>query len=332
MKVLSKNLTALNILLFSCLFGAFAQTKVIFDTDFGGDADDLGALCILHHFIDTKECDLLAVMVWSQEKYAVPAIDAVNKFYGHNEIPIGVRKGTPFYEAWNYCKPIADSFPSELDFNTAADATVLYRQLLAKADDHSIVIVPVGPLANIQNLINSPADDLSPLTGKELIHQKVKEFVVMGGQFPSGENEWNFNGNMPGVTKFVFDNIDVPVILSGFEVGAAIKTGEVFNKIDHQTPLYVGFMHFSKNASWINQDFKGKILNNSTFDQTAVMYAVRKNTKNCWELVNGGVCIPDEKGGNTWETIPNSNHSYLKLIKDPQEMATYIESLMLHNE
>ena len=309
-----------------------AQVKVIFDTDFGGDADDLGALCILHHFIDTRECDLLAVMVWSQEKYVVPAIDAINRFYEHPDIPIGVRKGTPFYEVWNYSKPIADSFPHQLDFNSAADATILYRQLLAKADDHSIVIVPVGPLANIQNLINSPADTISPLTGKELIHKKVKEFVVMGGQFPSGKDEWNFNGNMPGVTKYVFENIDVPVTFSGYEIGIAIQSGEVFNNIDHHTPLYVGFMHFSKNASWINQNFKGKILNNNTFDQTAVLYAVRKNKNHCWELVTDGICVPDEKGGNTWQLKENSNHAYLKLAKDPEEMAAYIESLMLHNE
>lgn len=319
-------------ILFSCSSGTNAPVKVIFDTDFGGDADDLGALCVFHHFMDTKEAELLAVTVWTQEQYAVPAIDAVNRFYGRPNIPIGVRKGTPFYEPWNYSKPIADSFPHQVDFNSAADAIVLFRQILSKADDHSIVIVPTGPLANIQNLINSPGDSISPLTGKELIHQKVKEFVVMGGQFPSGKNEWNFNGGMPGVTKFVFENIDIPVTFTGFEVGKAIQTGEVFNEIDHHTPLYIGFMHFSQNASWINENFKGKILDNNTFDETAALYAVRKNTDHCWEVVTGGVCVPDEKGGNTWEPKANSNHAYLKLTKDPEEMATYMESLMLHTE
>lgn len=332
MKTTIRRIVLLSTLIFNLFIGATAQVKIIFDTDIGGDADDLGALCVLNHFIDTGECELLAVMAWTQEQYAVPAIDAINRFYGHPDIPIGVRKGSPYHEAWNYNKPIADAFPHKVDFNSAADATLLYRKILAKAADHSIVIVPVGPLANIQNLINSPADDISPLSGKELIHQKVKEFVVMGGQFPSGKDEWNFNGNMPGVTKFVFENIDVPVTFSGFEVGIAIQTGEVFNEIDHHTPLYVGFMHFSKNASWINENFKGKILNNNTFDQTAVLYAVRKNTNHCWEVVSGGVCVPDEKGGNTWVPKTNSNHAYLKLAKDPEEMATYIEALMLHKE
>ena len=38
--------------------GSRAQTRIIFDTDIGGDADDLGALAMLHHFVDSKECKL----------------------------------------------------------------------------------------------------------------------------------------------------------------------------------------------------------------------------------------------------------------------------------
>ena len=59
-----------------------AQPKIIFDTDFGGDADDLGALVMLHHFMNRGECDLLAVMCWNVEPSAVSAIDAVNRFTG----------------------------------------------------------------------------------------------------------------------------------------------------------------------------------------------------------------------------------------------------------
>jgi len=46
-----------------------AQTKIIFDTDFGGDADDLGALAMLHHFVDKEECELAAIMCWSLQEY-----------------------------------------------------------------------------------------------------------------------------------------------------------------------------------------------------------------------------------------------------------------------
>jgi hypothetical protein len=309
---------------------SFSQAKIIFDTDFGGDVDDLGALVMLNNFVDKGECELLAVMCWTTETYAVSAVDAVNRFYKHNDILIGTRKADTSYQAWNYCKPIADKFPHKLSYADVPDATALYRQLLAKSDDKSITIVTVGPLMNIQNLIKSDPDSYSKLTGKELIDKKVKEFVVMGGQFPEGPSEWNFNGEMHGVTRFVFQNIKVPVIFSGYEIGIVIKTGEVFNDIDPDTPLYTGWMHFSRNAPWIKQNYVGKILDNATFDQTAVLYAVRNGTGKWWDRIEGGYCDPDEVGGNKWIVGPASNHSYLKLTEDPEKMTSFIESIMLN--
>ncbi len=315
------------ILLFS--INAFSQVKVIFDTDIGGDADDLGALAMLHNFIDKGECDVLAIMCWSTEQYAVSAIDAINRFYNHPDIPIGARKGETFFESWNYTKPIADNFYHELNYANAADATMLYRQILSKSQDKSITIITVGPLKNIETLIKSQGDSISGLSGKELIEQKVKEFVIMGGQFPQGDKEWNFDGGMAGVTKFVIQNISVPITFTGFEVGMVIKTGEVFNYIDPQTPLYIGYMHFSKNAPWIKEDYKGKILDNPSYDQTAVLYAVRKGIGIFWDKIEDGVCLPDDTGGNRWIEGVDSNHSYLKIKMDKEDLATRIEALML---
>lgn len=306
-----------------------AQVKIIFDTDFGGDADDLGALAMLHHFIDRKECELLAIMSWQLEENAVAGLDAVNRYYGHPNIPIGSRKGAMHFTDWNHSKPIADHFGSTLKATQVPDAATLYRNLLAKADDHEVVIITVGPLKNIQDLLQSPPDSVSELSGIELVHQKVKEFVIMGGQFPSGESEWNFNGDMPGVTDYVLSKIKVPVTFSGYEIGLNIKTGEVFNNIDKNSPLYIGYKHFSKNASWINQNYKGKILDNATYDQTAVLYAVRGGIGTLWERIEGGYCQPDQVGGNQWIKGSKSHHSYLQLKASYEEMAELIESLML---
>ena len=310
----------------------FSQTKIIFDTDFGGDVDDLGALVMLHNFMDKGECNLLAVMCWSTEQYSVSAVDAVNRYYGHPDIPVGTRKDSTHYESWNYSKTIADKFPHTLSYKDAEDATFLYRKLLASSDDKSIVIITVGPLMNIQNLIKSGADAISKLNGKALIEKKVKEFVIMGGQFPEGKKEWNFDGAMPGITQFVLQNITVPVTFSGYEIGVVIKTGEVFNQIDANTPLYAGFMHFSQNAPWVKENFKGKILDNATYDQTAVLYAVRNGLGTYWDRSEAGYCLPDENnGGNKWIPGSHGNHSYLKLKMNPEEMALLIESIMLNN-
>lgn len=319
----------LTTVLFFIVTVTYSQVKIIFDTDFGGDADDLGALAMLHNFIDNKECELVGITCWSTERYAVPAIDAVNRYYNHPDIPIGVRKGGKYNSDVTYSKSIADNLPHKLNYDNAVDATILYRELLSKSSDNSVVIVAVGPLMNIQNLINSKSDSISDLDGKELIKKKVKEFVIMGGEYPKGKKEWNFDGNMPGVTKFVINNIDLPIVFLGYELGFDIKTGEVFNQLDKTTPLYLGFRHFSEHAPWIKENFKGEILDNATYDQTAVLYAVRDGIGIYWDKVNGE-CIPDSSGGNSWINNNHGNHSYLKRTTDIETIEQLIESLMLN--
>jgi hypothetical protein len=312
------------------LFSSAAQVKVIFDTDFGGDADDLGALSMLHGFIKTGECDLLAVMLWTNEKYAVPAIDALNRFYGHPNIPIGVRAGGTYVSETTHNKILADNFTHELSYKDVPSTTELYRKILSENDDNSIVLIAVGPLLNIKLLLESGACEHSLLTGKELLHRKVKEMVVMGGQYPKGDWEWNFNGGMPGVTMFVLEHIDLPVVFSGYEIGVRIKTGAVLNTIDKNHPLYIGYYHFSEHASWMSDYFvEGRITANSTYDQTAVLYAVRGGVGKWWDKIEYGYNKPDNDGGNIWVEGIKTNHSYLKLIAEPDDMANLIDSLML---
>ena len=306
-----------------------SQVKIIFDTDFGGDADDLGALAMLHHFTNNKECGLLAVMSWTTEMYTIAAIDAVNHFYGFPGIPIGIRSRHVDYREWNYNKVIADQFPHTENYTSVPLAKDLYRQILSGEEDNSVVVVTVGPLKNILDLLESEPDAFSDLTGNELFHKKVKEVVIMGGKFPEGKGEWNFDGAMPGITKKVLDKIKAPVVFSGFETGVRIKTGEIFNQIDPATPLYIGFYHFSKYAPWMREYYHGRILDNSTYDQTAVLYAVRGGVGNYWDLIEGGHCYVEENGDNRWIPGEKTNQSYLKLIKDPDEMADLIEAIML---
>jgi inosine-uridine nucleoside N-ribohydrolase len=313
---------------FLCI-NSYSQPNIIFDTDFGGDADDLGALVMLNHFVNRNQCNLLAVMVWSTEEYAVPAVDAVNTFFGNPNIPLGVRKDKRYFEEWNYSKPIADAFKYNETYDSATEAKLLYRKILSKSKNKSVVIITVGPLKNIENLLNSPADSISPLSGKELVNMKVKEFVIMGGQFPEGKDEWNFNGNMPGVTRRVIENITSPIVFSGYELGLEIRTGEVFNKLNKNHPLYVGYLHFSSYAPWVKENFKGQILDNATYDQTAVLYAVKNGVGVYWDKIENGICVPDDNGGNKWFEKNDSNHSYLKLKVQKEEFAKLIDSFML---
>lgn len=305
------------------------KLPLLFDTDFGGDADDLGALAMLNHFHNQGEIDLLGVMCWNTETYAIPAIDAVNTHYGNPNIPIGLRAGETHETDWNHSKAIASQLPHDAEQANVPESTNLYRQLLSQSADQSVVIVCVGPLMNIKRLLESPSDSISALNGKDLVHTKVKEFVIMGGRFPEGEYEWNFDGGMPGVTMDVLSMIDAPITFSGAELGDNLKTGEVFNQLPKDSPLYLGFYHFSQYAPWTKDQFEERIHDNSTFDQTAVLYAIRGGVGQYWDRVSGGICVADSAGGNRWQIQEESTHSYLVLKMPKSEMEQELEAFML---
>ena len=62
-------------------------------------------------------------------------------------------------------------------------ATALLRKTLAAQPDHSVVIAQVGFSTNLARLLDSPADEYSPLTGRELVERKVKLLSLMAGAF-----------------------------------------------------------------------------------------------------------------------------------------------------
>jgi len=306
-------------------------TKIIFETDFGGDADDLGALAMIHEFQRRNELELIGITVFNTERYTISAIDAVNTFYGYPDIPIGLRNGESHLNPWNHSKAIADVLPFDLDQSDAEDAVKLYRRLLSTSKDQEVIIVSVGPMKNILDLLNSPADALSPLNGNDLLHAKVKEMVIMGRNFPESNYEWNFGGDMPGVTKAVLEQLDLPITFLGAEIGDEIRTGQVFNQISQAHPLYLGFYHFSQYAPWVKDRFGGEILDNATFDQGAILYAARGGIGQFWNRVVDGRCVADSLGGNKWVSIANSKHSYLKLSMPIAEAEKQFEAFMLGN-
>ena len=60
---------------------------IIYDTDYAGDVDDVGALAILHTMADSGEAEILSVMISSGDHYAFRAVDTINTYYGRRIFP-----------------------------------------------------------------------------------------------------------------------------------------------------------------------------------------------------------------------------------------------------
>lgn len=306
---------------------AYAQPKIIFDTDFGGDADDLGALSMLNNMENEGECEILAVMSYFYENDAIAAIDAVNLFYG-NEFPLAIASRDYYTGKNNYNAAVAAEFESRKTNDSVPLCLDLYRRLLSDAEPNSITIIVVGPLGNIKDLYLSPADEISPLTGAELIETKVKNFAIMGGGYPTMKNEWNFNGNKPGTTKFILENLTNDLGFVDYKVGKAVVIGDEFNSLKGSSPLKTGFTHFSANAPWMKQYYKGRILNNPSFDQITVYLGVYGSESPYYDMVEGERCTAKESGENLWIKDTNSNHTYMRLKGDVAPFRTEIYELM----
>jgi inosine-uridine nucleoside N-ribohydrolase len=240
-----------------------------------------------------------------------------------------MRKEPPWDGDWQYGRAIAEGLGVSIVPEDVPDTTSLYRRLLAAQPNSSVTVVTVGPLGNILSLLESGADEYSSLTGANLVQEKVDRFVIMGGQYPSGDHEWNFDGGMPGVTRRVLEGIDVPIVFSGYEVGNRILTGQALNTLHAGHPLYLGYRHFSEHAEWMRAAFDGDISDNASYDQTAVLYAVRGGVGRWWNLSERGRVIADDNGGNRWVRDPEGTHRYLELAGPPQDVADVILAAML---
>ena len=292
--------------------------KVIFDTDISGDWDDVGATATLHGLADLGETEILGMCV-SAGGYAAEwgplCLDAINTYYSRPDIPIGAVKNIGSTTSV-YIKEIAENFPQDLKAEDVWDATELYRKILSEQADTSVVIVSVGYLTNIKDLLQSQPDKYSDLDGIALVNKKVKRWVCMGGKFPKGgeSNLWS----EPEAAKYAIENWPRPVLFSGIKIGNVITSGMSFVRTSADNP--------SRRAYEICTGYVGG--SHSSWDQTAVLAAIR-NPNLYWDVeTQGYMAITDDKASNEWVSSPDKNHSYLKIKGQEEEIEQAINDLM----
>lgn len=286
-----------------------APVKLIVDTDMATDCDDAGALAVAHALADNGECELLATMVSSKNAWAAPALDVFNTYYGRPEMPIGVVKGPGVEVESKYTQAIASGFPHRLQrADDAPDAVLLYRDILEKQPDGSVVIATVGYLTNLARLLQLPAEE-GHASGLELTRRKVKTWVCMGGNFigsPARDDLKLGNVNFqrdawsalyaiprwPG--DIVFVGREVASVPSGLAIGARLAETPVDNPVRRAYEAYFG----------------GKAASRHVADLAAVFYAVR-GAADCWDLQTGGAMTLRADMTFEWKPQPGARQAYL---------------------
>jgi inosine-uridine nucleoside N-ribohydrolase len=201
---------------------------IIFDTDMGNDVDDALALAMIHNLQKRGACNLLAVTITKDHPKAASYIDAVNTFYGYPDVPIGAVRDGATKDEGKFLKATDDEkiYPRDLKSGAdAPDALPLLRKILAAQPDQSVSLIQVGFFTNFARLLDTPADEHSPLGGRELISKKVKVLSIMAGAFQTIETnnhyiEYNVKFDIPAAQKLAAE-WPTPIVWSGFEIGIA---------------------------------------------------------------------------------------------------------------
>jgi hypothetical protein len=176
-----------------------AAIPLILDTDIGNDCDDVLAMGVIHSLQTRGYCRLVAVTITKDHDQCAPFVDAVNTFYGRGEIPIGVCRSGITPQQSRFTGLVSekdgdrDRYPHDLrSGRDAADAVAVLRRALAAEADGSVVIAQVGFSTNLAKLLQSPGDEISPMTGRELARKKVRMLSVMAGAFTAINGQPHF--------------------------------------------------------------------------------------------------------------------------------------------
>lgn len=285
---------------------SMAQTeKVILDTDMGSDCDDVGAMALLHHFADQGKVEILGVIFSSGKiPFGVGIIEAINVYYGRNQIPIGASHDLSFgdpkdkMQAEKLAKDTAAYKNTLIHNHEAFEQTELNRKLLAEAQDNSITYITIGHTKGLYELLRSIPDNISPLNGYDLVNKKIKRWVALGALGASNENvgavkDWNFYKNNSAIyTDFLIDQFPKPAYF--VDAGAKVYTGKSLDTLSAGNILRTAY------RDWLwNMEKKTLIEQRPSWDLATVYYAVMGPDKFFEELAPG-VLVFDLKEGSRW--------------------------------
>ena len=248
---------------------------VILDTDIGPDCDDVGALVCLIHYAKKYGFKIAGICNCTSNKAGNGTIDAICRWCGIDTPYLGQWSGADFMNQPEYHKyndTVAEKYSEAYRTGTLKtdDEVTFYRNLLSKADDDSIMVITIGMFNNVAALLESGPDDISPLTGIELVKAKVNCLVSMAAILPEGR-ECNVISDYKAA-EVVFKEWPTAVYLSDFHIGWQVVTG--YEHIQdpaaiEANPLVMAYHLYT--ADWTHLPLHGM---NSSFDLTAIQFAV----------------------------------------------------------
>lgn len=215
--------------------------KIIIDSDFSSDIDDVLALSTAIGFDRREDIDLIGVALCCSSLRAAQAANALLNESGYWDVPVASAAENGVVLPNNYHVGM-ESYPHKTDYHCGT--TNFYRMMLALSPE-KVNIITLGQLNNIDELMRSQPDVHSDLTGMELIAEKVNCIYIAGGKHDGGlENNIFYGGVDYGNNKFynntkvaeaarnVADNCPCRQIWLESDLTGSFCVGECFDRLD----------------------------------------------------------------------------------------------------
>lgn len=274
--------------------------KFILGTDWWTDCDDAVALRMLCRAQKRGEIEMVGIIMNGCMEHSLTSLEGFLNTEGMPPIPIGVDLeagdfgGNPPYQK-NLAK-YAKRFSKNEE---AEDPVRLYRRLLAEAEE-PLEFIEVGYMQTIAALLESGPDDISPLSGVELMGKKCSVIWAMAGEWDKEvghENNFNRNRRTAKGSSILCEKCPVPIIFLGFEVGKTVVSG---GKLSHDDPL------------WVALDDHGSGNGRFSWDPMTILLALIGDIEKAgYRTVRGTAAVDPEDGSNRFTEDPNGLHSYV---------------------
>jgi Inosine-uridine preferring nucleoside hydrolase len=301
---------------------AIEPVKILFDTDMTTDCDDAGAMAVLHTLADRGECEILATVTSVPDPKALATVDAINRYRGRPDLPLGLVREGGVKMPSKFTGLLAQEFPHRVEPDAEfPDAVDVYREILVKQPDRSVVLVTVGYLTNVSRFLQSPG-------GLELARAKVTTWVCMGGNFIGDPPKDDLSlGNVnfqrdatsahhaihhwPG--EIVFAGREVCSVPSGLAIGSVLANTPADN------PVRRAYEHY----------FGGTARDRHVADLATVLYAVR-GLADCWDLSAPGRMDLCEDMTFAWIPDPAGRQRHLlKKSGNDRQVESVLETLLV---
>lgn len=283
--------------------GEVKMRKFILGTDWWTDCDDAVAIRMLARYMHGGRIDLIGIAVNACMDYSIASIRGFMDKEGIGSIPLGIDlEATDFGGRPPYQEKYALRHSLTYRNEDVEDALRLYRRLLADADE-PIEIIEIGYPQVLAALLESGADDLSPLSGAELVAKKVKKLWIMAGKWDAdGERENNFCRNAR--SRIAAEKLcrlwPTDITFLGWEIGYDVLTGGELSDDDHLHHILVDHGSGEGRCSW---------------DPMLVLMALLGDEREAgYSTVTGHATVNPEDGTNYFLRDDNGTHKYV--IKD----------------